>query len=226
MPTMIDRGASPRSSSASRTVVSLLIFASWTAAIQGCEPQRMLVPDSTPPPVDTGVEVDSGVEMDTGVSRPDVPMPDVRMDAPDVTMCDPDRCFDDCVAMGANTGRCMQGMCSCRFPDSGTLTDSATADRADVPSESSIRGCMSNEECPASQYCMATSCTGPGTCALRQERDPNRCEPDPVPSCGCDGLLYPSACARTALGVRQDPMRRCNGDAAVIPMSDASRDAR
>lgn len=191
-------------------------------ALGACEPPRTLVPDSTAPPADTGVEMDSGVATDTGVDtgRPDVQRADSGMDA---AMCDPDRCFDDCVAMGGVTGRCMSNMCTCRFPDSGTMGgDATTSDRADVPSESSFRGCMTNDQCPPTMFCSSSSCTGPGTCLLRQERDPNACLPDPAPSCGCDGLLYPSACARSTLGVRQDAMRRCMGDAAVIPPTDAA----
>ncbi len=197
-------------------MVGTLLF----TALGACEPPRILSPDSGPV-VDTGVEMDSGVVMDsgidTGVSRPDA-RPEGGLDA---TMCDPDRCFDDCVAMGGVTGRCMSNMCSCRFPDSGSMGTDATSDRRDVPSESSIRGCMTNDQCPPSMFCSAPSCTGPGSCLLRQERDPNLCVDDPMPSCGCDGLLYPSACARSTLGVRQDAMRRCMGDAAVIPPTDA-----
>lgn len=176
-------------------------------------------------PMDSGVE-DTGVTdtgVDTGVRRDAAP--DVRDAIADGAGCDVDQCDESCVAMGARLGRCMMNVCSCvpYSTDGGTMTDaSSDSARADVVMESSIRGCTTNAECPPSMFCSAASCDGPGSCLLRQESDPNRCLPDPMPSCGCDGLLYPSACARTAVGVRQDPMRRCTGDAAVLPMSDAS----
>lgn len=211
------------------SATTLLSIALGAAAI-ACEPPRMLINDSGVPdamePMDSGVVEDTGV-MDTGVDtgvRRDAAA-DARDTGADVPGCDADRCDESCVAMGAIVGRCMMGACNCVFgsTDGATMTD-ATSDsaRADVVMESSIRGCTTNAECPPSMFCSAASCDGPGACLLRQESDPNRCLPDPMPSCGCDGLLYPSACARTAVGVRQDPMRRCTGDAAVLPMSDAS----
>lgn len=197
-------------------------------AVMACEPPRMLVTDtgvSQPDaePMDSGVPEDSGVVVDTGVRRDT----GVAMDVSDASAdCDFLTCDNNCVAMGATVGRCQMNRCNCIFPsgDAAVMTDaSAPGDaRADVVLESSIRGCMSNAECPPTMFCSAASCSGVGSCLVRQETDPNRCVPDSVPSCGCDGLLYPSACARTAVGVRQDPMRRCDGDAAVLPMSDAS----
>lgn len=215
--------------SRSTYATAVVSIALGSAAI-ACEPPRVLINDSSTPdamePMDSGVEEDSAVTdtgVDTGVRR------DAAADAhdanADVPGCDVDRCDESCVAMGARVGRCMMNVCNCvpYSTDGSTMTD-ATSDsaRADVVLESSIRGCTTNAECPPSMFCSAASCDGPGSCLLRQESDPNRCLPDPMPSCGCDGLLYPSACARTAVGVRQDAMRRCTGDAAVLPMSDAS----
>jgi hypothetical protein len=205
-----------------------LASASLGLALAACEPPRMLLSDtgvSQPDaePMDSGVIVDTGVTVDTGVRR------DVAMDSSDASRdCDFELCDQMCTAAGAIVGRCMANVCNCVFAgmdgsagtDSSTPRDSSTA--ADVTRESSIRSCNSNDECPPTMFCSAPSCMGPGQCALRQETDPNRCLPDPMPSCGCDGLLYPSACARTAVGVRQDPMRRCNGDAAVLPTDAAS----
>jgi hypothetical protein len=203
-------------------------------SLVACGPTRTLVPeDATPPPTPDVVETRDVVELPQDAapdvtSRPDAARPmDASVDA--AAVCDPDRCFDECVAMGGVTGRCMMNVCSCRFPDGGAppppvdggLRDGSST-LVDVVRESSVRGCMSNAECPPTMFCSAPSCSGPGQCLLRQESDPNRCVPDPAPSCGCDGLFYPSACARTVLGVRQDPMRTCSGDAAVIPASDAS----
>lgn len=198
-------------------------------AVMACEPPRMLVNDTgvSQPDAeamdsgvveDTGVIVDTGVRRDTGTSS---------MDASDgSTDCDFMACDNACVAMGATVGRCQMNRCNCIFPggDAAVVTDASSGSdaRIDVVQESSIRGCTTNAECPPSMFCSAASCSGAGSCLLRQETDPNRCLPDTMPSCGCDGLLYPSACARTAVGVRQDPMRRCDGDAAVLPVADAA----
>ncbi len=204
------------------------MFGAVAATLGACSPPRIILPDSSPP-ADVP-EVDSGLPgMD---ASPDATVRrDAAMDstAADVaTTCDPDRCFDDCVGMGGVTGRCMMNVCTCRFPDGGApVTDSGRegGSLVDVVRESSVRSCMVNSDCPPTMFCSAPSCSGAGQCLLRQESDPNRCLPDPTPSCGCDGLLYPSACARTVIGVRQDPMSACNGDAAVIPASDSgSRD--
>jgi hypothetical protein len=204
-------------------------FAASSLAV-ACSPPRIILPPEASTPADTSAPEDSGVTpMDSGVV--DSGRRDSGMDAAQdvATNCDPDRCFDDCVAMGGVTGRCMMNVCSCRFLDGGAppAGDSGRDGSAlvDVVRESSVRGCMSNAECPPTMFCSSTMCTGPGQCLLRQEIDPNRCMPDPEPSCGCDGLLYPSACARSAVGVRQDPARMCNGDAAVLPRADAATDA-
>jgi len=210
---------------------SAFLLLSLGVSVMACEPPRMLVSDtgvSQPDaePMDSGVVEDAGVDVDTGVRRDT----GVAMDAADASDgsadCDFLTCDNNCVAMGATVGRCQMNRCNCIFPsgDAAVMSDanSSSDARADVVLESSIRGCMSNADCPPTMFCSASTCAGVGTCLVRQESDPNRCAPDPMPSCGCDGLLYPSACARTAVGVRQDPMRRCDGDAAVLPLSDAS----
>lgn len=200
-----------------RRLSPCLIGAFVSVALVACEPPRALVPDTVVVPEDTGVEpMDSGVLVDTGV---DVQRPDVRIDVTLDTGCDPDMCDNICIPMGAVVGRCRMGVCGCVFQDSGVVV---TDGRADVPSESSIRGCMTNADCPSTMFCSASSCTGPGSCALRQEQDAAACPASPNRSCGCDGVFYPSVCARTAVGVRQDPAARCGTDASVL--TDASMD--
>lgn len=177
--------------------------------------------DSTvTPPEDTSVRPPDVIARDTA-ARDAVSSMDVTQDS---GVCDPDMCFDSCLAVGALTGRCRLNMCSCLYPDGGgPSTDAATAADAvvDVPRESSVRVCLSNMDCPSSQYCNGPTCEGVGFCSLRLETDVARCPRDEPSSCGCDGVTYSSVCARSVAGVRQDSARRCVVDGGA---ADAARD--
>lgn len=84
----------------------------------------------------------------------------------------------------------------------------------DIPVESNIAGCMTNDDCPSRmQYCNAGGCGGRGFCAFRT--DPMSCPTVDASStlvCGCDGNTYPSLCALQAEGVRLSSIGMCPRD--------------
>jgi hypothetical protein len=147
---------------------------------------------------------------------------DVRADAPvdaptdvvdvatmDSGACVETECDNQCVLSGCIAGVCRTGACSCV-----ACPDVTGRDVMDVTYESSVVGCTANSDCPPSEFCSGTSCTGVGFCYPRGEADAATCDPDPHPSCGCDGVAYPSVCARLSAGVRANPSG-CSADASV-----------
>ena len=59
-------------------------------------------------------------------------------------------------------------------------------------------GCANNFDCDPTDYCVADTCGGPGTCMAR----PTECSPNVSFVCGCDGVTYDNACEASKDGVR------------------------
>jgi hypothetical protein len=71
--------------------------------------------------------------------------------------------------------------------------------------------CASNADCPRGQWCYADTCAGDGVC-----RSVDASCPLSGPTCGCDGITYPSYCAAQAAGVRYHiPSQACGAGAAT-----------
>jgi hypothetical protein len=189
----------------------MLRIGSWRLLAMGllvlaaCGPRRIFVDAAV---VDVPADDVADVATDVQDSASDVPI-----DSMDAGMCMDDTCDQSCVSMGCAAGVCRDNACSCRV-----CPDVPVVDAADAHRESSVRTCMMNSDCPPTEFCSGPMCTGVGFCFPRGEVDAATCAPDPHASCGCDGVAYPSVCARLSAGVRPNA-GGCGSDAAVDAVS-------
>lgn len=166
------------------------------------------------PPIDVqaplDAEVDAGDAGNGGDTRADARRDVTVIDT--APACDDVACDELCVGAGARAGFCRStGDCYCRdLPDGVTLDTSMTAPDG-MSTGPVVMGCGSNAECPPTMFCNGSGCEGRGFCAFRGEADPMSCPTGGTASCGCDGRLYPSVCARLSTGVRLAPRAMCSG---------------
>jgi hypothetical protein len=100
---------------------------------------------------------------------------------------------DDCAS-----GTCCEASSSCCLP--GSIDCCFIA-----PQPDGGRGCTTDTECPATQYCSGIGCGTAGTCLTR----PVDCPDAGEPVCGCDDVTYENSCLAEAAGVRAAASGSC-----------------
>lgn len=108
----------------------------------------------------------------------------------------------------SNVGNCLPEPASCDSSDTQEVCgcDGQTYDNECSAFQAGVRvsalgacDCTNNADCSGDEYCSAITCDGPGVCIARTV-----CEMNGEVT-GCDGVIYPDACAAAAVGVRVRP---------------------